>query len=37
MNGDPGAKRLCSELHKLLKLFFIIPVTTASSERTFQL
>ena len=35
MNEVPGAKRLCSELHRLLRLF-MIPVTTASSERTFS-
>ena len=36
MNEIPGAKRLCSELHRLLRLFLTIPVTTASSERTFS-
>ena len=34
--GDSGAKRLCLELHKLLKLFLTIPMTTVSSERTFS-
>ena len=36
LNETPGAKRLCSELHRLLTLFLTIPVTTASSERTFS-
>lgn len=36
MNEVPGAKLLCSELHRLLVLFLTIPVTTATSERTFS-
>ena len=36
MNEIPGAKRLCSDLHRLLILFLTIPVTTATSERTFS-
>jgi hypothetical protein len=36
LNETPGSKRLCSELYRLLRLFLTIPVTTASSERTFS-
>ena len=36
MNKVSGAKVLCSELDGFLKLFLTIPVTTASSERTFS-
>ena len=36
MNAIPVAKELQSEVHKLLKLFFTIPVTTASAERFFS-
>ena len=36
MNEVSGTKLLCSELHRFLKLFLTIPVTTASSERTFS-
>ena len=36
MNEIPGAKSLCSELDRLLRLFLTVPVTTASSERTFS-
>ena len=33
MNDVPGAKALLSEIHRFLKLFLTIPVTTATSER----
>ena len=36
MNAVPVAKELQSEVHKLLKLFFTVPVTTASAERSFS-
>ena len=36
LNECTGAKSLCSELDKLLKVFLTIPVTTATSERTFS-
>ena len=36
MNKVSGAKVLCSDLYGFLKLFLTIPVTTASSERTFS-
>ena len=36
MNDVPGAKALLSEIHRFLKLFLTIPVTTATSERTFS-
>ncbi|KAK0131373.1 Zinc finger MYM-type protein 1 [Merluccius polli] len=36
MSANPVAKVLQSEVHKLLKLFFTIPVTTASAERSFS-
>ena len=36
MNKVSGAKVLCSELDRFLKLFLTIRVTTASSERTFS-
>ena len=32
INANPGAKKLCTELHCLLKLFLTIPVTTATAE-----
>lgn len=36
MNAVPVAKYLLPEVHKLLKLFFTIPVSTASAERSFS-
>ena len=36
MNKVSGAKVLCSELDRFLKLFLTIPVTIVSSERTFS-
>ena len=36
MNEVPGAKSLCSELHRTLQILLTIPVTTATSERTFS-
>ena len=35
LNVVPGAKGLCSELHRLQRFFLTIPVTIASSEGTF--
>ena len=32
----PAAKKQCSEVHKLIKLYFTIPLTSASCERTFN-
>lgn len=36
MQEVPGAKDLCTEVHRLIQLFLTIPVTTATSERTFS-
>ena len=36
MNAVPGAKSLCSELHRALQMLLTIPVTAAMSERTFS-
>ena len=36
MNEVPGAKSLCSELDRALEMLLTIPVTTATSERTFS-
>ena len=36
MNANPVSKSMYTELHLLLKLFFTIPVTTATAERTFS-
>ena len=32
----PAAKKQCSEVHKLIKLYYTIPLTSASCERTFS-
>ena len=36
LNNSSGLKQIISEVHKLLKIYLTIPVTTASSERTFS-
>lgn len=36
LNANPGAKRMYTELHTLLKLYLTIPITTATAERTFS-
>ena len=36
LNTQNCFKTLMSEVHKLLKIYLTIPVTTASSERNFQ-
>ena len=35
-NGNEGIKSLLTEVHKLLKIFLTIPVTTATAERSFS-
>ena len=32
LNDQPGMKGLLSEVHKLLRIYYTIPVTTASAE-----
>ena len=36
MNGNPVAKRMCPDLHSLLKVYLTVPVTIATAERTFS-
>ncbi len=36
MNSQFGYKSLFSEVHKLLRLYLTIPITSATSERTFS-
>ena len=36
MNANPSYKVVLSEIHKLLRLYLTIPVTSATSERTFS-
>ena len=36
MNTNPSYKVILSEIHKLLRLYLIVPVTSATSERTFS-
>lgn len=36
MNAAPVAKTLLPDVHRLLKLFYTIPVSTASAERSFS-
>ena len=36
LNDQPGIKGLLSEVHKLLRIYYTIPVTTASAERSFS-
>ena len=36
LNDQPGVKNLLTEVHKLLRITYTIPVTTASAERSFS-
>ena len=36
LNANPSYKLIMSEIHKLLRLYLIVPVTSATSERTFS-
>ena len=36
LNEQPGVQKLLTEIHKLLKIYYTIPVTTASAERSFS-
>ena len=36
LNDQPGIKSLLTEVHKLLRIYYTIPVTTASAERSFS-
>ena len=36
MNETPSYKRILSEIHKVLRLYLVVPVTSATSERTFS-
>ena len=36
LNDQPGIKNLLIEVHKLLRIYYTIPVTTASAERSFS-
>lgn len=36
LNEQPGIQKLLTEVHKLIKVYYTIPVTTASAERTFS-
>ena len=36
MNANPVTKALLDEVHKLLRLYLSVPVTSATSERTFS-
>ena len=35
-NSNPVVKKMCPEMHMLLKLYMTVPVTTATAERTFS-
>ena len=35
-NAMPAAKMHCSEVHKMLKLYYTIPLTSATCERSFS-
>ena len=35
-NAMPSAKHQCSEVHKLLKLYYTVPLSSASCERSFS-
>ena len=35
-NHQPGLKNILTEVHKLLKIYLTIPVTTSSAERSFS-
>ena len=37
LNFCGGGKQLLSQVHTLLQLFLMVPVKTATAERTFQL
>ena len=36
MNNNPSYKVILPEIHNLLRLYLIVPVTSATSERTFS-
>ena len=36
LNDQPGVKNLLTEVHKLLRIYYTIPVTTTSAERSFS-
>ena len=36
LNDQPGVKNLLSEVHKVLRIYYTILVTTASAERSFS-
>ena len=36
LNDCPGIKRMLSEVHKLLKIYYTVPVTTSSAVRCFS-
>ncbi len=36
LNDYPAIKRMLSEVHTLLKIYYTVPVTTASAERSFS-
>ena len=36
LNDQPGVKNLLSEVHKVLGIYYTIPGTTASAERSFS-
>ncbi len=36
MNETPSYKRIFSEVHKVLRIYLVVPVTSATSERTFS-
>lgn len=36
LNEQPGIQKLLTEVHKLIKVYYTIPVTTASAERSFS-
>ena len=36
MNSNPSYKQILSEVHKLLRLYLVIPITSATAERTFS-
>ena len=36
LNDYPGIKRMLSEVHKLVKIYYTVPVTTAPAERSFS-
>ena len=36
MSNNPSYKLILSEIHKLLRLYLIVPITSATSERTFS-